>query len=146
MTSAPARAFQSCYRQLLTGGRYFASTPVFSAWLRQLRFATGEIALRVCPRDAASFLTIRGRLPVSRGNANSDLKNPDGITATRSDTAIRAGTATLAGGTRRPRSGVPIGGICVVGILHSVHAAIGFREQVFGVAAIRGVERLAYAH
>jgi hypothetical protein len=29
---------------------------------------------------------------------------------------------------------------------YGVHAAIGFRQQVFGVAAIRGVESLADAH
>src|ERR1700685_187857 len=50
------------------------------------------------------------------------------------------------GCARRPRSHIPAARIRVVRILCGVHAAIGFRKEVFGVAAISRVESLTDAH
>ena len=53
----------------------------------------------------------------------------------------------LVGRAGGAHSSVAIGGaVGVVRILDGVHAAIGFRQQVLGVAAIGGIESLADAH
>ena len=58
---------------------------------------------------------------------------------------VERSESVLAGCTRRPYSTVAISFVCIVQILHCVHASIGLHQQVFGVTAIGRIESLADA-